>query len=140
MELRQISPEQLKEITTKHRLWLNDEAGGERADLSRANLSGADLYGANLYGADLYGANLDRARGKVLTIGPLDSRNGITYAYWHKEEKAIFIKCGCFEGSFESWEEQCRCVHKDSVHGRSYASAAKFIKEHAEARNWAEGD
>ena len=45
--------EKLKEILERHRKWLNDEDGGERA-----NLYGADLRGANLYGADLRGANL----------------------------------------------------------------------------------
>ena len=40
----------------KHKLWLEDKDGGEKA-----NLSGANLYGANLYGADLSGANLSGA-------------------------------------------------------------------------------
>ena len=55
--------EKLKEILERHRKWLNDEDGGERADLREANLRGANLRGANLceanlYGVDLYGANL----------------------------------------------------------------------------------
>ena len=50
--------EKLKEILERHRKWLNDEDGGERADLYGADLREANLYGANLYGADLYGANL----------------------------------------------------------------------------------
>ena len=55
--------EKLNEILERHRKWLNDEDGGERADLREANLRGANLRGANLceanlYGADLYGANL----------------------------------------------------------------------------------
>ena len=58
--------EQLNEILEKHKKWLNDEPGGERADLYGADLYGADLYGANLYGAnlreaDLRGADLRRA-------------------------------------------------------------------------------
>ena len=61
----------LNEILEKHLKWLNDENGGERANLSganlyranlyRADLSGADLSGANLSGANLSGANLYRA-------------------------------------------------------------------------------
>ena len=51
----------LNEILEKHTKWLNDENGGERANLSGANLSGADLRGANLSGADLIGANLSGA-------------------------------------------------------------------------------
>ena len=68
--------EKLKEILERHRKWLNDEDGGERAnlygadlrganlygaDLRGANLCGADLRGADLYGANLYGANLREA-------------------------------------------------------------------------------
>ncbi len=51
----------LPAILAGHRLWLQGDPKGSRANLSRADLSGADLYGANLYGADLYGANLSRA-------------------------------------------------------------------------------
>jgi hypothetical protein len=53
--------EQLDEILKKHEMWLNDEPGGERADLWRANLQGANLQGADLWGADLRGANLQGA-------------------------------------------------------------------------------
>ena len=53
----------LNEILEKHLKWLNNENGGERADLSGADLRGADLRiadlsGANLRIADLSGANL----------------------------------------------------------------------------------
>ncbi len=48
--------DQLPGILERHRKWLRDEDGGERADLT-----GADLSGANLAGADLAGANLARA-------------------------------------------------------------------------------
>ena len=48
----------LNEILEKHLKWLNDENGGERANLSGANLSRANLSGANLSGADLSRANL----------------------------------------------------------------------------------
>ena len=62
---------QLNEILEKHKKWLNDEPGGERANLWRVNLRGAylqranlwraDLQQANLRGADLWGANLQEA-------------------------------------------------------------------------------
>ena len=56
----------LKTILEKHKMWLNDEDGGEMADLSGidlcwANLSGTDLRWANLSGTDLIGANLSGA-------------------------------------------------------------------------------
>ena len=51
----------LKTILEKHRLWLNNEDGGEMADLSWAYLRWADLSGADLSGADLSGADLSLA-------------------------------------------------------------------------------
>ena len=53
----------LKEILEKHKMWLNGEEGGEKAnlketDLRRVDLNGANLRGADLREADLRGANL----------------------------------------------------------------------------------
>ena len=66
-----MTKEKLQEILKKHRLWVNDEVSGERADLrdadlryadlSRADLSDADLSRADLSRADLSRANLSRA-------------------------------------------------------------------------------
>jgi hypothetical protein len=58
--MKKYTPEELKEILSKHLKWLNG-GGSERANLSGADLSGANLYGADLYGADLSGANLSGA-------------------------------------------------------------------------------
>jgi uncharacterized protein YjbI with pentapeptide repeats len=51
----------LKDILKKHKKWLNDEEGGERANLRGADLSGADLLGADLLGTDLRRADLQGA-------------------------------------------------------------------------------
>ena len=48
----------IQEVLAKHKKWIADEEGGQRADLRDANLQGADLRGADLQGADLQGANL----------------------------------------------------------------------------------
>ena len=48
----------ITDILEKHRKFLNNEEGGECADLSSANLRGANLSSANLRGANLRGANL----------------------------------------------------------------------------------
>ena len=52
---------ELQTILEKHKLWLQCEVGGERADLSWANLTGASLTGANLTEANLTEANLTEA-------------------------------------------------------------------------------
>ena len=51
----------LKEILEKHKMWLNGEEGGERANLRGADLRWANLKGASLRGADLREADLRRA-------------------------------------------------------------------------------
>jgi uncharacterized protein YjbI with pentapeptide repeats len=55
--MRELTPEE-KAILEKHQKWLNDETGGEKADLSGAVLSGANLRRANLFRANLHGADL----------------------------------------------------------------------------------
>ena len=56
-----MSRDELNEILAKHKMWLNNEEGGERADLSGADLRDADLRRADLRWADLSGADLRRA-------------------------------------------------------------------------------
>ena len=51
----------LTEILTLHRMWVHNENGGIKANLSEADLSEADLSGADLSGADLSDANLSEA-------------------------------------------------------------------------------
>ena len=57
-----MTQKELQEILDKHKKWLNDEDGGERADLSDADLRGAYLIGAYLIGAYLRGAYLRGAK------------------------------------------------------------------------------
>ena len=71
-----MNKKQLDEILAQHKIWLNDNAEGKRADLRgaflqeaflqeadlrEADLQGAFLLGANLQGADLQEANLQGA-------------------------------------------------------------------------------
>lgn len=57
-----MTAEKLAGILEKHKKWLNNEAGGERADLRGAGLRCADLSGADLRCADLSGAKLRGAK------------------------------------------------------------------------------
>ena len=64
---KEMTKSELNEILEKHKKWLNDEEGGEKAtlsgaDLRRADLRQANLSGENLSGADLSGADLRRGR------------------------------------------------------------------------------
>lgn len=85
--------EKLSKILELHKKWINNEPGGEQANLRRAdlrradlwganlreaNLEGADLGGADLGGADLRGANL---RGAYLEGADLKGAN-LDYSCW----------------------------------------------------------
>jgi hypothetical protein len=69
--------ETLKIVLEKHRKWMFDEAGGERAnlsgvDLSGANLRSADLRSADLRSADLSGADLSGANLRSANLSGVD--------------------------------------------------------------------
>ncbi len=59
--MRKLSNEELELILNKHVKWLNNEDGGERADLSFVDLEDANLEYANLRSANLRSANLEDA-------------------------------------------------------------------------------
>ena len=96
------------------------------ADLWGANLRDADLWGADLRDADLRGADLWGAAGKILSFGPIGSRQGITYVT--KTERTIHVRCGCFYGTLEEFAAKVEEEHGDSQHGKSYKAAIEFIK------------
>ena len=70
----------LQEVLEKHKKWLNNEEGGERAYLngtvlSGANLSGTDLRYAVLRYAVLYNADLNGANLRYVDLSNADLRN-----------------------------------------------------------------
>ncbi len=74
-----MNTDELKTMLEKHKLWLDDEEGGKRADLEDANLEGADLRDAdlqyaNLEDADLRGANLRGANLQYADLRDADLR------------------------------------------------------------------
>lgn len=78
-----MTQEELNMILDRHRKWLNDEEGGEMADLCGADLIGADLPQANLGGANLRGVDLCWAnlRGAYLRGANLHGAN-LDYSCW----------------------------------------------------------
>ena len=105
-----MTPEKLQEILTKHKLWLDDDLGGSRADLSRANLSRANLSGADLSGADLRWANLSGAEGLLSTVNFLE-------AHFERTEEG-YIAYKTFGGSYatpDSWKIEPGSVISENV-------------------------
>ena len=88
-----MTQEELQTILEKHKKWLNDVPGGERANLASAYLKDANLKGANLEdanleyvnlkGSNLKGANLERAnlKGADLERADLSGAN-LDFACW----------------------------------------------------------
>ena len=56
-----MNKDELNVVLQKHKDWLTNNDGGERANLSGADLRGADLRGANLSNANLSDADLRSA-------------------------------------------------------------------------------
>ena len=74
----------LEKILKKHKMWLNDEEGGERANLSGFDLrytdvSGDDLRGAYLCNADLRNAYLYNTDLRDVDLYHADLRNAHLY-------------------------------------------------------------
>jgi len=79
-----MTKKELDLILDKHKKWLNNEEGGERANLYGANLEKADLRIADLRladlrladlrGANLYGANLEKADLRIADLRLADLR------------------------------------------------------------------
>ena len=150
--MRELTKKEI-EVLQRHAKWLKNEEGGEKANLRGAelwdaNLRGADLRDADLWDANLRGANLRDAdlrgadlrdanlwdadlwgaAGKILSFGPIGSRQGITYVT--KTERTIHVRCGCFYGTLEEFAAKVEEEHGDSQHGKSYKAAIEFIKAH----------
>lgn len=68
-----MTPEKLTEILAKHKLWLNNEKGGVRANLSKANLSKADLSYTDLSYTNLSWANLSGAKELLSAVNFIDA-------------------------------------------------------------------
>ena len=113
---------ELDEILKLHKLWLEDNGKGARAnlrwanlrsaDLRSADLSSADLSSADLRSADLSWANLSSAKTdkRYIQIACIGSRKDIT-TYCFEDDK---ITCGCFSGTLAEFQAKVKATHKDN--------------------------
>ena len=138
MTMQRYTPEELAEVLRLHKLWLEDQEGGVRANLAGANLAGANLdratlAEANLAGANLAGTNLAGTRDFLpfICIGPIGSRRGYTTANLVKDE----IRCGCFAGTLEAFEAKVRRTHANNpFHPAEYLALVTMVKAVREAQ------
>ena len=108
------------------------------AILRDANLRGADLRdailrGADLRGADLYGAEIKDREGnevkieKIMSIGPIGSRNDITMVYFTTDKKAL-VKCGCFYDYLDKFEKAVHRTHAGNQYEKQYMALIELAK------------
>jgi len=117
--------------------WVSGDARvfGDARVAGNARVSGdAWVYGnAWVYGdawvsgnARVYGNARVSSDADWLTIGPIGSRNAfITFT---NTKGGIYVACGCFWGTLESFREQVQKTHGDSEHGKAYLAAIEIAK------------
>ena len=106
-----MTSEEIKEILEKHRKWLTDEEGGERADLSGANLRGTDLSGADLRGTDLSGADLSNVIYNEHTafFALVCPEEGAFIGYKKAGEKIVKLQIPSSAKRSSATSRKCRC-------------------------------
>ena len=83
----------IQEVLEKHKKWLDDEKGGERADLRDAYLRDADLRGADLRRANLHYLIGNLGKHIALAVGG-------------------YISIGCEYHTYENWLEHAEEIGK----------------------------
>jgi hypothetical protein len=122
----------IQKVLKLHEKWLNNEEGGERANLCGANLCGANLCGANLRDANLRGANLCGANlcgaktdKRYIVISCIGSRKGST-TYCFDDDH---VWCGCFKGSLSDFEKAVNETHTNNQrYLKEYMGVIQYIK------------
>jgi hypothetical protein len=105
----------IQDILDKHRLFIDKEPGGKRADLS-----GADLYGAYLSRANFSGANLS---GRIPLFA--DSRRGYVLYVLNNHKEPMFVAgCRTFNES-EAISHWSSIKHPDKDVAELYVQAIK---------------
>ena len=127
-----MTQEELQTTFEKHKKWLNNVPGGERANLAGANLAGAYLKGANLRGANLKGANLTSANLECanLTDAYLTSAN-LEYANLeYANLEYANLECAnleCANLEYSCWPLWCGSLHNVRIDKRIFAQLAYHL-------------
>lgn len=92
------------------------------SDLSHSDLRYSNLSYSDLSSADLSYAYLDK---RYIQISCIGSSKGMT-TYCFDDD---FIWCGCFKGTLEGFEKECKSTHKNNPqYLKEYLGAIKYIK------------
>ena len=154
--MKTYTPEELQAILSKHKAWLHNEDGGERADLSYADLRYADLSSADLSYADLSYADLSSADLSSADLSSADlafnvffggarnapiyqacrgfgSRNATLTLLAQGEPSEWLFFTGCFKGTREALEKAVHAKHGGTKEEANYLRAIQYLYDTASA-------
>ena len=136
--MRNISKEELNEILQKHKMWLNNDKGRERADLRSIYLRFADLRFTDLRFADLRGTDLKNADLRFADLRFADLRGadlrgadlrGIDLRGIETNMSTIGYNLACPEkGSFIGYKKANGCIVELLILEDSKRSSATTMK------------
>ena len=67
----------------------------------------------------------------IMQIGPIGSRDGIT-TFFKNQENGISVRCGCFYGRIEEFEEAVQKTHGGTKYEKEYMAAIAAARAHIE--------
>ena len=97
------------------------------ANLCGADLCGADLCDANLYGS-LYNGRKLWSRRPVLQLGCCGSVGRQTVVFLFSDGGSPLVKCGCFSGDLDEFEEKIHETHRCTFHESEYMAMVAHIR------------
>ena len=108
-DMRKYTQTELQKVLDLHKKWLNNEAGGCRADLRSANLRSAnlrsaDLGSANLGSADLRSADLGSADLRF-AIGEMSYVKSLQCEKYYISYTHTHMNIGCQSHTIAEWQD-----------------------------------
>lgn len=64
---------------------------------------------------------------KLATVGGFGSKARTTY-FFLLDDGSVFVRCGCFSGTLEEWENKVKDTHGDSAFAKSYLLAGQAVR------------
>ncbi len=64
---------------------------------------------------------------KMLTFGGFGSEARTTY-FFLLTSKALYVRCGCFQGTYDEWINKVQETHHNSKFARAYLAAGEAVK------------
>lgn len=107
------------------------DLGGWIESEDNLDQSGTSWVGGNAIVSDdaWVGGNARiNSREDLLVVGTIGSRGD--YTTFARAGSGIFVKCGCFGGMLEEFEEAVKRTHRESAYAKEYMPAIELAKQH----------